>query len=76
MLKNSRYPNVYAAVFAVYLVIIGAYFGLAFFGRPDVGTREGLVIVATGQKIVIYSGFVYSLVQYLGVLDCHRRHSG
>jgi hypothetical protein len=76
MLKNRRYPNVYAAVFAVYLVIIGAYFGLAFFGRPDVGTREGLVIVATGQKIVVYSGFVTSFVQYLGVLDYHRRHSG
>lgn len=79
MLKNRRYPNVYAAVFAVYLVIIGAYYGLTFLGRPDIGnigTREDLVILATGQKIVIYSGFIYSFVQYLGALDYHRRHSG
>ena len=76
MLKNRRCPNVYAAVFAVYLVIIGAYYGLTFLGRPDIGTigtREDLVIVATGQKIVIYSGFMYSFVQYLGALDYHRR---
>ena len=75
MLKNRRYPNVYAAVFAVYLVISSAYFGLTFSSRPDTGTREGLVIVATGQKIVVYSGFICSFVQFLGVLDYHRRHS-
>ncbi len=76
MLKNRRYPNVYAAVFAVYLVILSAYFGLTFLGGPDIGTREDLVILATGQKIVIYSGFICSFVQYLGALDYHRRHSG
>ena len=77
MLKNRRYPNVYAAVFAVYLVVLVAYYlGLTFLGLTDIGTREDLVIVATGQKIVIYSGFIFSFVQYLGVLDYHRRHSG
>jgi hypothetical protein len=76
MLKNRRYPNAYAGVFAVYLVIAGAYFGLTILARPDPDTREGLVILATGQKIVIYSGFVCSFVQYLGALDYHRRHSG
>ena len=40
MLKNRGYPNGYVAVFAVYLVIIGAYFGLSFLRGPDIGTRE------------------------------------
>jgi hypothetical protein len=74
MLTNKRYSNRYAAVFAVYAIVLGAYLCLMFLG-PDIGTREGLVILATGQKIVIYSGMICWFVQFLGALEYHKHHS-
>jgi hypothetical protein len=74
ILKNGRYPNAYAGVFAVYLVILAAYVCLMFLG-PDVSTREGAVIMAAGQKIAIYSGMLCWFVQFLGALEYHKRHS-
>lgn len=74
MLANRRYSNTYAAVFAVYMIILGAYLCLMLLG-PDTGTREGVMILATGQKIVIYSGMICWFVQFLGALEYHRRHS-
>jgi hypothetical protein len=73
ILKNKRYPNRYAAVFAVYTIILGAYLCLMFLG-PDMDTREGLAILATGQKIVIYSGMMCWFVQFLGAYEYHKRH--
>jgi hypothetical protein len=60
-------------VFAVYGIILSAYLCLMLLG-PDSGTREGLVILATGQKIVIYSGMMCWCVQFLGALDYDKRH--
>jgi hypothetical protein len=74
MLANRRYSNTYAVVFAVYMIILGAYLCLMFLG-PDTGTREGVMILATGQKIVIYSGMICWFAQFLGVFEYHRRHS-
>ena len=74
ILANRRYPNTYAAVFAVYTIILGAYLCLMFLG-PDIDTREGLVILATGQKIVIYSGMMCWFVQFLGAYEYHEGHS-
>jgi hypothetical protein len=74
MLANRRYSNTYAAVFAVYMIILGAYLCLMLLG-PDTGTREGVMIMATGQKIVIYSGMICWFVQFLGAFEYHRRHS-
>ena len=74
MLTNGRYPNRYAAVFAVYTIILGAYLCLMFLG-PDIDTRKGLAILATGQKIVIYSGMMCWFVQFLGAYGYHKRHS-
>jgi hypothetical protein len=74
ILKNGTYPNAYAAVFAVYLVILAAYVCLMFLG-PDIGTREGIVVMAVGQKIAIYSGMLCWFAQFLGALEYHRRHN-
>jgi hypothetical protein len=71
VLANRRYPNTYAAVFAVYTIILGVYLGLMFLG-PDIGTRQGLVILATGQKVVIYSGMVCWFVQFLGAYEYYK----
>lgn len=61
-------------MFAVYLVILAAYVGLLFLG-PDISTREGIVVMAVGQKIAIYSGMVCWFAQFLGAREYHRRHS-
>ena len=74
VLANWRYPNAYAAVFAVYTIILGAYLGLMLLG-PDIGTKEGLMILATGQKMVIYQGMICWFVQFLGAYEYHKRHS-
>jgi len=70
---NRSYPNAYAAVFAVYTIILGVYMGLMFLG-PDAGTSEGLVILAAGQKIVIYAGMACWFVQFLGAYQYHEQH--
>ena len=72
VLANRRYPNRYAAVFAFYTIILGVYLCLIFLG-PGTGTREGLVILATGQKIVIYSGIICWFLQFLGAHQYHKR---
>jgi hypothetical membrane protein len=74
ILANKRYPNKYAAVFGVYAVILGAYLCLISLG-PGTNTKEGLVLLATGQKIVIYSGMICWFVQFLGALQIHKLHS-
>jgi hypothetical protein len=74
VLANRRYPNAYAAVFAVYTIVLGAYLGLMLLG-PSIGTKEGLMILATGQKMVIYLGMICWFVQFLGAFEYHKRHS-
>jgi hypothetical membrane protein len=73
MLKNRDYPNAYAGVFAVYLVVLAAFAFLMVLG-PDVYARKGLVILAVGQKIAIYSGMMCWFAQFMGALAFHSRH--
>jgi len=70
---NRGYSNRYAAVFAAYAVILGAYVGLMFLG-PDMGTREGLAVLVVGQKVVIYAGMLCWFVQFLGAYRYHQEH--
>jgi hypothetical protein len=72
ILKNRYYPNAYAAVFAFYTVILAAFLGLMLLG-PDSASREGLMILATGQKLVIYLGMVCWSLQFLGAYRYHLR---
>jgi hypothetical protein len=74
ILKSADYPTGYAAAFGAYLVILAAYVGLMFLG-PDTDTRTGLVILAVGQKVAIYSGMMCWFAQFLGALAYDRRHS-
>jgi len=50
------------------------YVCLLFLG-PDMSTREGIVVMAVGQKVTIYSGMLCWFAQFLGALEYHRRHS-
>jgi MFS family permease len=72
MLANRRYPNRYAALFAVYTIILGVYLSLMLLG-PGIDTKEGLTILATGQKIAIYLGMLCWFVQFLGAYGYHKR---
>jgi hypothetical protein len=74
MLKKKDYPKAYAAVLVVYLIILAAFLGLMAVG-PDSDTRQGLVMLAVGQKIAIYSGMMCWSVQFLGALAYERGHS-
>jgi hypothetical protein len=74
MVANRQYPNAYAAVFAVYTIILGAYLGLMLLG-PAMGTKEGVTILATGQKMAIYLGMLCWFAQFLGAYRYHNRHS-
>ncbi len=74
MLANRSYPNTYAAVFAVYTIVLGVYLGLMLLG-PDMGTDDGLTILVTGQKMAIYLGMLCWFVQFLGAYEYQKRHS-
>jgi len=73
ILANRDYPNRHAILFAVYAVILGAYVGLMLLG-PDIHTREGLTLLAAGQKVVIYAGMLCWFLQFLGAYRYHLRH--
>jgi hypothetical protein len=74
MLKNRRYSNTYASVLALYTIVLGAYLSLMLLG-PGMDTREGSMILATGQKVAIYLGMVCWSIQFFGAYRYHPRAS-
>jgi hypothetical protein len=70
ILLNRRYPNTYAAVYLVFAVLLALYVWLMFNGpKPD--TPEGLVIQATGQKMIVYAAIICMFVQGYGAVRLH-----
>ena len=74
IVKNKSYPNSYAVVFGLYVIVLSVYLGLLSWG-PDVETREGLLVLATGQKMIVYLGMICLFIQFFGAFVHHRRHS-
>ena len=72
ILGNRRYPHWYAWVFVSYGCVLAAYVALMVAG-PDIDTPSGSRIMATGQKILIYSGMLCLFVQVLGAFAYNRR---
>ena len=72
ILSNKPYPNLYAWVFVAYASILAVYIALMMMG-PDIETTSGLRIMATGQKILIYSGMLCLFVQILGAFFYNKR---
>ena len=72
ILSNKSYPNLYAWVFGAYVLVLAVYIFLMIIG-PDVKTTYGLKIMATGQKILIYSGMLCLFVQILGAFFYNKR---
>jgi hypothetical membrane protein len=61
ILRTNTYPRRYALVCGVFVLVLAAYLVLIFFG-PSLLSPRGLVIQATGQKIVVYAAIVAALI--------------
>jgi hypothetical protein len=71
MLKKKDYPGPCRAVFAGYLCILTVFLYLVIAG-PGAETGRGLVMLAIGQKIVIYAGVLSWVAQFAGALAYQR----
>jgi hypothetical protein len=64
---SPKYPNGYAAVYLTFALLLAGYIWLLTQG-PDLETARGLVIQATGQKLIVYAAIVCTFVQSCGAL--------
>ena len=76
--RNPAYPNAYAMVFIAYFVVLLMF--VVLMGLiPDLESVTGRRVLATGQKVCIYSGMVCMALQVVGAYllsrDCHGDHS-
>jgi hypothetical membrane protein len=71
ILRERGYPKRFALVFIVFAALLIAYLFLLTNG-PSSRTPEGLVIQATGQKVIVYASIVSILIQSLGALKVGR----
>ena len=63
--RTAYYPNMYAWAYVGFGVVLSAYIYLLFWG-PPADTDTGLIINATGQKIIVYSSLIIMFIQSLG----------
>ena len=60
--RQKDYPHRYGWIFIVFTLFLAAYIGLLEFG-PEANTSSGLVIQATGQKIIVYVSIISVMAQ-------------
>lgn len=60
--RQDVYPRRYGWIFAAFAIFLAAYIGLLEFG-PEASTPSGLVIQATGQKIIVYISIISAMAQ-------------
>ena len=60
--RQSTYPCRYGWVFVAFAVFLAAYIWLLEFG-PSAKTPSGLIIQATGQKIIVYVSIISVMAQ-------------
>ncbi|HEY69546.1 MAG TPA: hypothetical protein G4O08_03070 [Anaerolineae bacterium] len=68
---NPRFPNGYAAVYLTFALLLAGYIWLLTQG-PDLETERGLVIQATGQKLIVYAAIVCTWIQSRGALRLNQ----
>ena len=61
MLRTPAYPRRYALMCGAFLLLLAAYNVLLFFGPPLL-SAHGLIIHATGQKIIVYAALAAAFV--------------
>lgn len=72
ILHRDEYPNLYAWSFIAFAGLLVLYFAFLFWG-PRAASPDGLVIQATGQKIIVYASILAILFQSLGALHVNSR---
>jgi hypothetical protein len=60
--RQHKYPRQYGWVFIAFSVFLAAYLVLLEFG-PEATTPSGLIIQATGQKIIVYVSIISVMAQ-------------
>jgi len=60
--RQTSYPRSYGWIFAGFAIFLAAYIGLLEFG-PSAESPQGLVIQATGQKIIVYVSIISAMAQ-------------
>jgi len=60
--QQNDYPRQYGWVFIAFSVLLAAYLVLLTYG-PSAKTPEGLIIQATGQKIIVYVSIISVMAQ-------------
>jgi len=60
--RQDHYPRKYGWIFIVFTIFLAAYIILLEFG-PESSTSAGLVIQATGQKIIVYVSIICVMAQ-------------
>jgi len=60
--RQNNYPRKYGWIFIVFTLFLAGYIGLLEFG-PEATTTSGLVIQATGQKIIVYVSIISVMAQ-------------
>jgi hypothetical protein len=65
ILINRSYPNRYAGAYLIFSGLLAAYIMLITRG-PDVDTAQGVMIQATGQKIIVYAAIITIFIQSWG----------
>jgi hypothetical protein len=69
------YPKAYAWIFVAFAIVLGVYIWLLFYG-PSISTPNGLIIQATGQKIVVYAAILSMLAQGYGAWKATKHLDG
>jgi hypothetical protein len=72
---NPRFANVYALVYFLFAVFLGAYIALMMFG-PRADTARGAMIQATGQKLIVYAAIACMFIQGRGAARLRERGTG
>ena len=60
--RQNAYPRRYGWIFIVFTVFLAAYLILLTYG-PEANTPAGLVIQATGQKVIVYVSIISVMAQ-------------
>jgi len=65
VLLHPRYPKVFAFVYLAFALLLAGYVWLMISG-PGFGTAQGVMIQATGQKVIVYAAILCMFVQAYG----------
>ena len=71
--RQNIYPRRYGWIFVAFAVFLAAYIVLLEFG-PAASTPSGLVIQATGQKIIVYISIISAMAQSWAAYTFHARN--